>query len=95
MQNLLDYNDPDFEDIFCLNFEITTDAFDQQKVYELIPGGKDIPVTLKNRYVTLMRLNATRMKGRKKKKGIGVKCFFLFTENNTYNFISILYLTSR
>jgi E3 ubiquitin-protein ligase HERC4 len=51
MQNLLNYNELDFEEVFCLNFEITRNVFDQQKVYELIPGGKNIPVTLKNRYV--------------------------------------------
>jgi len=51
MQNILDYNEPDFEETFCLNFEIIRDVFDQQKIYELIPGGKNIPVTLKNKYV--------------------------------------------
>lgn len=51
MASILSYEDADFEEVFCLTFEITRDVFGEQKVYELIPGGSTIPVTLKNKYV--------------------------------------------
>lgn len=51
MQSILDYNEPDFEEVFCLNFEITRDVFGEQKSFDLIPGGSKVSVTLKNKYV--------------------------------------------
>ncbi|RLU20163.1 hypothetical protein DMN91_006770 [Ooceraea biroi] len=51
MESILNYNKPDFEVVFCLNFEIVRDVFGEQKIYELIPGGSKIPVALKNKYV--------------------------------------------
>ncbi|XP_019887375.1 probable E3 ubiquitin-protein ligase HERC4 isoform X1 [Ooceraea biroi] len=55
MESILNYNKPDFEVVFCLNFEIVRDVFGEQKIYELIPGGSKIPVALKNKqqYVDL------------------------------------------
>ncbi|XP_076636822.1 HECT and RLD domain containing E3 ubiquitin ligase 4 isoform X2 [Colletes latitarsis] len=49
MQSVLDYDEPDFEEIFCLNFEVVREAFGEKRIYELIPGGSKIPVTLKNK----------------------------------------------
>lgn len=49
LQSLLDYENPDFEEVFCLNFEIARDAFGETKTYELIPDGGKVPVTLKNK----------------------------------------------
>ncbi|KAF7384056.1 hypothetical protein HZH68_014813 [Vespula germanica] len=49
LQSILDYENPDFEEIFCLNFEIVRDAFGERKIYELIPDGGKVPVTLKNK----------------------------------------------
>lgn len=51
MHNILDYDEPDFEEVFSLNFEVNREAFGEQKTFELIPGGSKVPVTLKNRYV--------------------------------------------
>ncbi|KAG7211831.1 hypothetical protein KM043_011056 [Ampulex compressa] len=49
MQSILDYNEPDFQEVFCLNFEIVREAFGERKIYELITGGSQIPVTLNNK----------------------------------------------
>ncbi|XP_032669055.1 probable E3 ubiquitin-protein ligase HERC4 isoform X2 [Odontomachus brunneus] len=49
MQSILDYNEPDFEEVFSLNFEVNREAFGEQKTFELIPGGSKVPVTLKNK----------------------------------------------
>ncbi|XP_011257668.1 probable E3 ubiquitin-protein ligase HERC4 isoform X1 [Camponotus floridanus] len=55
MQSILDYNESDFEEVFCLNFEITREVFGEQKSFDLIPGGSKVSVTLKNKqqYVNL------------------------------------------
>ncbi|XP_020278361.1 probable E3 ubiquitin-protein ligase HERC4 isoform X2 [Pseudomyrmex gracilis] len=55
LQSILDYNGEDFEEVFCLNFEITREAFGEQISVELLPNGKEISVTLKNKqqYVNL------------------------------------------
>lgn len=55
MQSILDYNESDFEEVFCLNFEITREVFGEQKSFELIPDGSKVSVTLKNKqqYVDL------------------------------------------
>ncbi|XP_008552683.1 probable E3 ubiquitin-protein ligase HERC4 isoform X2 [Microplitis demolitor] len=49
LQSILDYNEPDLADVFSLNFEVTREVYGEQKVYELIPGGSKIPVTLENK----------------------------------------------
>ncbi|KZC13149.1 putative E3 ubiquitin-protein ligase HERC4 [Dufourea novaeangliae] len=49
MQNMLDYEELDFEDVFCLNFEVVREAFSEKRIYELIPGGSKVPVTMKNK----------------------------------------------
>ncbi|XP_034946431.1 probable E3 ubiquitin-protein ligase HERC4 isoform X2 [Chelonus insularis] len=49
LQSLLDYNGNDCEEVFGLNFEVTRQVFGEQRVYELIPGGSKIPVTLDNK----------------------------------------------
>ncbi|XP_043262293.1 probable E3 ubiquitin-protein ligase HERC4 [Colletes gigas] len=49
MQSVLDYDESDFEEVFCLNFEVVREAFGEKRIYELIPGGSKIPVTLKNK----------------------------------------------
>lgn len=53
MQDLLDYDQPDLQDVFCLNFEITREVFGEIKVYELKPGGSKEPVTMDNKYVLI------------------------------------------
>lgn len=55
LQELLNYTEPDLEQVFSLNFEITKDVYGEVKVIPLKPGGENIPVTLENRqeYVTL------------------------------------------
>ncbi|XP_043466153.1 probable E3 ubiquitin-protein ligase HERC4 isoform X1 [Leptopilina heterotoma] len=55
-QDILNYTESDFEDVFCLNFEITREVYGENKIYELIPGGSKVPVTLENKkqYVDLM-----------------------------------------
>nr|XP_031849691.1 probable E3 ubiquitin-protein ligase HERC4 isoform X1 [Nomia melanderi] len=49
MQSILDYDEMDFEDVFCLNFEVVREAFGEKRIYELIPDGSNVPVTLKNK----------------------------------------------
>ncbi|XP_026672960.1 probable E3 ubiquitin-protein ligase HERC4 isoform X2 [Ceratina calcarata] len=49
IQNVLDYEDSDFEEVFGLNFEVVRDVFGEKRIYELIPGGSKVPVTLKNK----------------------------------------------
>lgn len=56
MQSILDYNEPDFEEMFCLNFEITREVFGEQKSFDLIPGGSKVSVTLKNKYVSITHI---------------------------------------
>ncbi|XP_012221196.1 probable E3 ubiquitin-protein ligase HERC4 isoform X2 [Linepithema humile] len=49
LHSILDYQEPDFEEVFCLNFEITRDVFGEQKRFEFFPDGSKVPVTLKNK----------------------------------------------
>lgn len=49
LQELLNYTEPDLEQVFSLNFEITKDVYGEVKVILLKPGGDNIPVTLENR----------------------------------------------
>ncbi len=48
LRKLLDYEDGDFEDVFGLNFEVNWQSFGEMVSVELIPGGKNIPVTSEN-----------------------------------------------
>lgn len=54
LRDLLAYDGPDMEDIFCLNFTVTEENYGEMKVVELKPGGENIsvsqvsPVSLKN-----------------------------------------------
>lgn len=49
LQDLLDYPDPDVEDVFCLSFSTTVEAFGETKVIDLVPGGREKAVTNENR----------------------------------------------
>jgi E3 ubiquitin-protein ligase HERC4 len=49
MQSLMDYQESDFSDVFCLTFEITRNIFGENKSIELKPNGANIPVTLDNK----------------------------------------------
>lgn len=51
MRDILDYNELDFEEVFNLHFEIARISFGEQKTFELISDGGQIPVTLENRYI--------------------------------------------
>ncbi|XP_034237400.1 probable E3 ubiquitin-protein ligase HERC4 [Thrips palmi] len=55
LQDILDYKDNDFEDVFGLTFEMSTEVFGEVKLFPLKAGGGDIPVTLHNKseYVDL------------------------------------------
>lgn len=55
MNCLLEYEGSDFEDTFCLTFEVSHEVFGEVKSCVLKPGGENIPVTLDNRkeYVDL------------------------------------------
>ncbi|KAF5305408.1 hypothetical protein FQR65_LT07734 [Abscondita terminalis] len=55
LKSLLDYEGPDFEDVFGINFEISRDTFGEQVVIPLKPNGDKIPVTQENKkeYVDL------------------------------------------
>ncbi|XP_066590462.1 probable E3 ubiquitin-protein ligase HERC4 [Prorops nasuta] len=49
LQSVLDYEESNVEEIFCLNFEVVREAFGEKKTHELIPGGKNVAVTLENK----------------------------------------------
>ncbi|XP_078046235.1 HECT and RLD domain containing E3 ubiquitin ligase 4 isoform X1 [Augochlora pura] len=49
MQSILDYQESDFEEVFCLNFEVVREAYGEKRIYELVPGGSKVPVTLQNK----------------------------------------------
>ncbi|KAG0267021.1 putative E3 ubiquitin-protein ligase [Mortierella polycephala] len=46
---LLNYEDDDIEDVFCLTFVGAYEAYGERREIPLIPGGEDIPVTSHNR----------------------------------------------
>lgn len=50
LQSLLDYENDDIEDVFCLCFEINRNVYGENKVIELKPNGSNIPVTQANKY---------------------------------------------
>lgn len=49
LEDVLNYNEPDLEEVFSLHFDITRDVFGEIKVIPLIPNGENIPVTLDNK----------------------------------------------
>lgn len=49
MRMLLDYDKPDLEDVFCLNFTVSYESWGEHKTHDLIPGGATVPVTAANR----------------------------------------------
>lgn len=49
LKSLLDYAEPDLQDVFCINFEITSDIFGERRVIPLKPNGESIPVTQENK----------------------------------------------
>jgi len=68
LHSILDYKEPDFEEVFCLTFEITRDVFGEQKSFEFFPDGSKVPVTLKNKYVRASCLRDGENKRKRKKK---------------------------
>lgn len=50
LQNILDYKESDFQDVFDLNFTITRDFYGETKIISLKPDGENIPVTQENKY---------------------------------------------
>eukprot|EP00798_Chlamydomonas_sp_ICE-L_P014653 gene14653-20687_t len=54
LQQLLDFNG-DVENTFCSTFSVEVDFFGEKQTQDLMPGGRDVPVTAENRqkYVTL------------------------------------------
>ncbi|KRY31423.1 putative E3 ubiquitin-protein ligase HERC4 [Trichinella spiralis] len=55
LEEMLDYDDDDFESVFGVNFQISLPCLDKVETVELKPGGADINVTKANRqeYVDL------------------------------------------
>ncbi|KAF5286890.1 hypothetical protein FQA39_LY00423 [Lamprigera yunnana] len=55
LKSLLDYNEPDFTDVFGINFEISREIFGEHIVVPLKPNGDKISVTQENKkeYVDL------------------------------------------
>ncbi len=55
LKSLLEYEDEDVEDVFCLTFEVAWNSLGMERKRELKPGGASIPVTSDNReeYVML------------------------------------------
>lgn len=49
LEDVLNYNEPDLEEVFGLHFDITRDVFGEVKVIPLKPNGENIPVTLENK----------------------------------------------
>ncbi|CAH8615416.1 unnamed protein product [Heterobilharzia americana] len=49
LQQLLDYDEPDLAEVFCLNFSVTMDYFGVNKVISLIDNGEDVTVTQENK----------------------------------------------
>jgi E3 ubiquitin-protein ligase HERC4 len=50
LEDVLNYNEPDLEEVFNLHFAFTRDVFGEVKVIPLKPDGEKIPVTLENKY---------------------------------------------
>lgn len=54
LEDVLNYDQSDLEEMFCLNFMTTREVFGEKKNFELIPGGENVPVTTKNKYVNIL-----------------------------------------
>jgi ubiquitin-protein ligase E3 A len=54
---LLDWKEDNVDEVFCLTFSVTVEAFGKVLSIDLVPGGSDLPVTLSNRkeYVRLYK----------------------------------------
>lgn len=49
MQKILDYEDGDMADVFCLTFEVTRTYFGENRIFELKPNGSNVQVTQDNK----------------------------------------------
>ncbi|CAC5368389.1 HERC4 [Mytilus coruscus] len=49
LEQMMDYEEDDFEDVFCQTFEISVESFGEVKNVELCKGGSKKPVTKSNR----------------------------------------------
>ncbi|ODN02865.1 putative E3 ubiquitin-protein ligase HERC4 [Orchesella cincta] len=49
LEQIMEYSEPDFEEVFQLNFELTREEFGAVKVVPLKPDGSNLPVTLENK----------------------------------------------
>ena len=49
MKKLLAYEGNDVEDVFGLNFQVAYEVYGEAKIFDLKPGGGDIPVTHENK----------------------------------------------
>lgn len=49
LEDVLNYTEPNLEEVFALHFDITRDVFGEIKVYPLKPNGENIPVTQENK----------------------------------------------
>lgn len=87
LESILEYNESDFEEVFCLNFEISREVFGELKSFELIPGGDKVPVTLKNKCVSIACISAPVIIIEEEKESKT----FLFTGNNISTFTWIMY----
>jgi len=74
--------------VFCLNFEISREVFGELKSFELIPGGDKVPVTLKNKYVSIACISASMMIIEEKEKESKT---LSFAGNNMLTFTWIIY----
>ncbi|KAK8730688.1 hypothetical protein OTU49_007871 [Cherax quadricarinatus] len=56
LHELLEYEENDVEEVYCMNFTVTQDFFGETKSIPLKPDGENIPVTLQNKqeYVDLL-----------------------------------------
>ncbi|KAJ2888391.1 putative E3 ubiquitin-protein ligase [Coemansia asiatica] len=55
LRQLLQYRENDVEDVFCLTFEATYEAYGEIATVPLVPNGSQIPVTSQNRVEYVMR----------------------------------------
>ena len=53
LHSLLEYEGDDVEDVFSLNFVLSREVFGHVQNDELKPGGTDVAVTQKNKYVPI------------------------------------------
>lgn len=70
-----------------MNFEISREVFGELKSFELIPGGDKVPVTLKNKCVSIACISAPVIIIEEEKESKT----FLFAGNNISTFTWIMY----